>query len=84
MTTLNTIIEEEKKNARSEYLKNWDSGKFEWNHHDGDTLGNKPYSPERIWNFIDKSITTAMQRAYDEGEYRVIHGRVHVNQVCNL
>lgn len=52
------------------YNQMWDNGEFEWNHHEGDVLGKKPISPERIWNVsilpLLHSHTTALKAKVEE------------------
>ena len=47
--------------ARKKYIEMWGKGEFEWNHHDGGKLGQKPISPERIWQVFIKPTLQATQ-----------------------
>lgn len=52
---------------KSEYSRQWNNGEFEWNHHEGDKIGVKPISPERIWNvFIAPTLQSERDRAEEE------------------
>jgi hypothetical protein len=49
---------------RKEFIQKWDSGQFEWNHHEGDKLGEKPNSLWRVWNeFIEPALTAERERS---------------------
>lgn len=54
-----TSLEEQ---AKQRYESMWNEGKFEWNHHDGDILGQKPVNPARIWNTFVLPLMMEMQR----------------------
>jgi hypothetical protein len=61
---MNTPTKEESiEEIYKEYIKKWDKGEFEWNHHEGDKLGRKPISPERIWQtFIEPTLQDERQK----------------------
>ena len=59
MTTPEKSVEE----IEEDYVKMWDSGQFEWNHHEGDEIGKKPISPYRIWTtFIRPLLEAELQK----------------------
>jgi hypothetical protein len=69
--------ESEIEEMKKKYNEMWEKGEFEWNHHEGDKLGKKPISPERIWNVFveptldsiaDRIATKAYERGKAEGE----------------
>lgn len=63
LTKLDVQIEQ----LREKYNEMWNKGKFEWNYHDGETPGTKPFSLERIWNvFIEPQLTEAITTAKRE------------------
>lgn len=53
--------------ARKKYVEMWEKGEFEWNHHEGDILGKKPISPERIWQvFIEPTLQATQSQQVEE------------------
>ena len=81
-TTPERSIEEIKK----DYVKKWDKGEFEWNHHEGDKLGRKPISPERIWQtFIEPALQAERQKREEVvEELRRDKERLDFLDSCNL
>ena len=61
--------------VEEEYIRMWDAGEFEWNHHEGDELGKKPISVMRIWNnFIAPTLTITKKEAFENGQIDGING----------
>lgn len=52
------------------------SGELEWNHHEGDEVGKKPLSAERIVTFIDQLHTKEMKRLRGEVEKLPMYHRL--------